>query len=85
MGYCYNIPPLMSIKKLKMLMLLHNYRLVTFEEQKLYRNYESYKAAMKDLATRGFVEIKRNNGCKIEVKCTEKGQQIGDALLEFAK
>ena len=75
------IPPK---KSMHLLILMINYRIVTFKDQQIYENIHSFKNAMKQMRLNGLVEARRINGCMNEYKCTQKGQKLGVALYELA-
>jgi len=74
-----------SYQKLKILISMRNFRIITFKEQNIYKNLISFKLAMKELHKKGFVVIRRINGSLNEYKLTEKGNNVADGLNELAE
>jgi predicted transcriptional regulator len=72
-----------SYDKLNIIVLMRNFRIITFTDQKIYKNIFSFKRAMKELHKRGLINIRRINGSMNEYKITDKGQKISDALYEL--
>lgn len=70
----------LSYSKLRLLVLMRNYRIITFDDQKIYKNKTSFNKAMKSLERMGFVEIRNIPMQKNECKVTDRGNDIGVAL-----
>lgn len=73
-----HISYLPSYKKMKIMLLMFNYKIICFDDQKVYKNKRCFFTAMKSLKRQGLVVRNRN-----DFKLTDKGQKIAVMLNEF--
>lgn len=74
-----------SHKKIRILILMRNFKIITFDTQDIYRNNISFKRAMADLRKLGLVVMRQVPLSKNEYKATDFGSRIGCDFHELAE
>lgn len=73
---------MLSNHKCRIILLLRE-GVITFENQKIYKNKLAFKRAMRELHDGGLVLTRRSNGSPNEYKLSEKGEYIASVLHEL--